>query len=100
MQDKAQKHWLRLQAQSTEVERIDGVTVGVPKGLSDEEYAQFVADVKSELANPDSEFNVAKRKRKASRQRFDERRSSLDEAIAAKNQRKINEAYQRSQSNT
>lgn len=68
------KQALRDEAKATEHRVIDGVTVGVPKGASDENLAAITNEVRAIMADPNSQFNIDQRKRKTARSDFDKRR--------------------------
>lgn len=83
MQSKKDKHDLREEAKNIEYAIIDGVTVGIQKGLSDEARDAFIEHVEEHLANPDSEFNHKRSKREAARKSFDQRRVVVAQKIDA-----------------
>ena len=70
---------------------IDGVLVALPRGVSEEERKNAIAEYKAIIDDPDSGFNSARSRKKAARERFDKRRAFLAEVVGQQNQSSDNE---------
>lgn len=69
------------QAAKEEPFLIDGVLVALPRGVSEEERNNAIAEYQAIIDDPNSGFNIAKARRKAARERLDSRRARLAQEI-------------------